>query len=99
MPCPAHRRQAADAGRYAYDSAAGLTNAAGQTWDDAMGSAYSNWEVGGARRLGLAGLGGLGWAARAAGRAGLGCTGGWAAASASAAHVRRRLPRFLCHQR
>ena len=32
--------------RYAYDTAAGLTNSAGQSWDDAMNEAYKRWEVG-----------------------------------------------------
>lgn len=51
--------QAADtaegAGRYAYDTAAGLKNAAGESWDEAMNEAYKRWEVrplGGAAALG-----------------------------------------------
>jgi hypothetical protein len=30
--------------RYAYDRAAGMKNAAGQSWDDAMNAAYRTWE-------------------------------------------------------
>jgi hypothetical protein len=30
--------------RYAYDSAVGLKNAAGESWDQAMDAAYRNWE-------------------------------------------------------
>lgn len=37
---------AEDARRYAYDTAAGLTNSAGQSWDDSMNEAYKRWEVG-----------------------------------------------------
>lgn len=43
--------------QYAYDTAAGMTNAAGQSWDDAMNEAYKRWEVGvwdvGFREVGL----------------------------------------------
>lgn len=47
LPWPASRTAALQAGeavggvgQYAYDQAVGLKNSAGQTWDEAMGSAY-----------------------------------------------------------
>jgi hypothetical protein len=36
--------QASGAAKYAYDQAAGLKNAAGQSWDEAMQGAYKGWE-------------------------------------------------------
>ena len=38
------RLQASGAAKYAYDQAAGLKNAAGQSWDEAMQGAYKGWE-------------------------------------------------------
>lgn len=44
-PLPSSRTASvSQACRYAYDSAVGLKNAAGQSWDDAMHAAYRGWE-------------------------------------------------------